>query len=384
MTTQSIFQKRREQLINPASARGVDTLIVSNPTNIFYFTGIHVTPYERFIAFILNAQTGQCYMVLPSLEKGTSVDTSIEVILYEDHENPFHRLKDLLAGCHSVGVEKGVMPVGVAEEMAGLIQAKGADTDLFVDITLLPAGLRTQKSPDEIAAVQRAAEISDMLLSRISEILKPGRTEKQIAFALLEKMAEEADVTIEPFVIQVLGGERSANPHGTSSNRLLKPGDAVTVDFGVCYKGYWSDCTRTFFIGAPPQMMKTIYPIVLEAQAAAIETIRPGVPVQEVDAAARRVIHAAGFGPHFIHRTGHGIGLDIHEGPSVHGLNTALLEEGMVITVEPGIYLPGIGGVRIEDDIVVTPDGYQVLTRYPKSFEMMIIGMEASPHQREL
>ena len=367
-----LYETRRRRLMDLASAEGIDCLIISDPVHILYFTGFHITPYERFVALILDTWKRGAHLILPSLENGASVEAQITKTCYEDHENPFERIGEILAGHTHFGVEKGVMPISIAEKIEPFTASGKA---ALKDITPFILNLRLCKTDDEIAAIEQAGQISDHILSQIRDFIQPGRSEKEITLAILQAMADIPDVGIDPFVIQILGGERGANPHGVAGTTPLAAKEAVTVDFGVCYRHYWSDCSRTFFIGDPPDIMKRIYPIVLQAQEAAIAAVRPGVPIAVVDATARGIIAAAGSSAHFIHRTGHGIGLGIHERPSVHGNNTALLEEGMVITVEPGIYLPGIGGVRIEDDVVVTADGHRVLTRYPKSFDEMILNI---------
>ncbi|MOA18746.1 putative peptidase [compost metagenome] len=164
----------------------------------------------------------------------------------------------------------------------------------------------------------------------------------------------------------MLSGEKTALPHGVPGTRILRHGDLVMFDIGVYADGYASDITRTFALGELTKEQVNIYNTVLEANKAAIRAINPGVTFASIDKAARDVIEEAGYGSYFIHRLGHGLGIDVHEFPSVHGKNDTLLSEGNVFTVEPGIYVPGVGGVRIEDDCLVTADGVEVLTSYPK------------------
>ncbi len=173
------------------------------------------------------------------------------------------------------------------------------------------------------------------------------------------------------FDTMVLSGPKTASPHGNPGNRKIKKGDFVLFDLGVVYQGYCSDITRTVAFGEPTDAQREIYETVRKAEQAAVDSVRPGVKAMEIDKAARNVIEQAGYGSYFTHRVGHGLGISVHEYPSVTGTNELVLEEGMVFTIEPGIYHPGITGVRIEDDVVVTADGVEVLTKFPK--ELLIL-----------
>lgn len=232
--------------------------------------------------------------------------------------------------------------------------------------------LRWVKDDAEIAALSRAAEIADQAFARLVATLRTGMTEWDAALEL-EIAARRAGAERMSFDTVLASGPRSALPHGRATDRRMTTGDFVTVDFGAVFEGYASDCTRTVVLGTPDARQHQIYEIVLEAQLQALAAIRPGVPCRDVDAAGRSVIAAAGFGDAFGHALGHGIGLDVHEGPSLSPRSEAVLEPGMVVTVEPGVYLPGWGGVRIEDDVVVTADGCRVLTHAPK-------GIDVRPH----
>ncbi len=225
--------------------------------------------------------------------------------------------------------------------------------------------IRWVKDGDEIAALARAAEISDAAFEHILGLLRPGVVERAAAYEL-EAFMRRAGAERVPFDIVLASGPRSALPHGRATDRVLAAGDLVTLDFGAVVDGYGSDCTRTVVLGAPDARQREIYEVVLDAQLRAAAAIRAGASTKEVDAVARAAIAAAGFGDAFGHALGHGIGLDVHEGPPLGPRNDTTLEAGMVVTVEPGIYLPGWGGVRIEDDVAVTEDGCRILTHAPK------------------
>jgi len=234
-------------------------------------------------------------------------------------------------------------------------------------------GLRVVKDADEVVRMERAAAIADAALASVLPLLADagaGRgellTESRFAAALDHAMrllgAED-----RAFETIVASGPNSAKPHARPGDRPLVAGDPVVVDFGATYDGYRSDMTRTFCLGGQPSgVLATVFAVVAASQSAGVEAVAPGVAAGDVDAVCREVIAAAGWAERFEHGTGHGVGLDIHEGPSVGAGSTAILEPGTVVTVEPGVYLPDLGGVRIEDTLVVTPTGRRPLTRFPK------------------
>lgn len=225
--------------------------------------------------------------------------------------------------------------------------------------------IRWVKDADEIAALARAAEISDAAFTHILSVIRPGLRERDVAVEL-ETFMRRAGAERISFDSIVASGPRSALPHGRASDRVMTTGEFVTFDFGAVYGGYASDCTRTVVLGGSDDRQRQIYDVVLEAQRQALQAIRPGVTGRQVDEAGRSVIASAGFREAFGHALGHGIGLDVHEGPRLSPKDGTVLERGMTLTVEPGIYLPGWGGVRIEDDVVVTASGCRVLTSAPK------------------
>ncbi len=229
---------------------------------------------------------------------------------------------------------------------------------------------RMVKTAEEINLIARAQEIADDAFALLFQSIKRGAKERDLALELeftMRKMGAES----VSFPIIAVSGERSSLPHGTPTGRALQDGDFVTFDFGATYQGYHSDETRTFVIGHLDKKHEEVYGIVLEAQEAALSSVKPGVLAKDVDLAGRKVIEDAGYGEYFGHGIGHGVGLDIHEGPSVSRKSDTVLAPGMVITVEPGIYIPGFGGVRIEELVVVTDDGMRVLTASPKDLTVI-------------
>ncbi len=234
-------------------------------------------------------------------------------------------------------------------------------------------GLRTVKDAGEVARMERAADIADAALGSVLHLLTDagaGRgeplTESRFA-AELDHAMRLAGAEESAFETIVASGENSAKPHARPGRRILRPGDPVVVDFGATFEGYRSDMTRTFCLGGEPAGdLAAVFAVVLAAQAAGVASVGPGVVAGDVDTVCREVIAAAGWAERFEHGTGHGVGLDIHEAPSVGSGSTAILEPGTVVTVEPGVYLPAVGGVRIEDTLVVTPTGSRPLTRFSK------------------
>jgi Xaa-Pro dipeptidase len=238
-----------------------------------------------------------------------------------------------------------------------------------------PAGpllsqLRVTKDADELARMRRAAAVAEEALAHTLPQVHAGMSEHEVASELLVNLLRSGSQGMS-FAPLVQSGPNSASPHGATSSRHLESGDLLLIDFGAVVDGYFSDITRTFAIEEMDPELAQVHEIVQAANAAGRAAAGPGVPCEEVDRAARRVIKEAGYGPRFIHRTGHGLGLEVHEPPYIVAGNTRPLETGMTFTVEPGIYLPGRGGIRVEDDVVITPDGAESLTTFERSVQII-------------
>ncbi|WP_442601532.1 M24 family metallopeptidase [Paenibacillus sp. KN14-4R] len=225
--------------------------------------------------------------------------------------------------------------------------------------------IRMVKSEEEIQFIRTAAGIADATFSHILNFIQPGKSEKDVANEM-EMFMRKQGADCSAFDIIIASGYRGAYPHGVASTKLIENGDMVTLDFGAYYRGYRSDLTRTIAIGEPLAQLQEVYNIVLEAELQTIALLKPGVPCKDIDTFAHHYIDEKGYGKNFGHGTGHAIGLDIHEEPFFSTKSEKVLAAGMIMTVEPGIYLPGIGGVRIEDDVLITSTGSEVLTRSPK------------------
>ncbi len=262
-------------------------------------------------------------------------------------------------GLRRVGIEEEYLPVGAFRRL----QAGTAPSEI-VPVEGLDH-IRWQKDPEEMAAIRRAAAVADAAFAEVLPAIRPGAVEREIAIELEMRMRRRGAERMA-FDIIVASGPRSALPHGVASDRIIGPGEYVTVDFGAVVGGYCSDCTRTVVTGPVTDRQREVYDTVLRAQGAALAGLRPGLTGREADALARSVIVDAGYGEAFGHSLGHGVGLAVHEGPTLSPREEAVLQPGAVVTVEPGIYLEGWGGVRIEDLVVVTGAGCENLTRSPK------------------
>ncbi|PLR99905.1 M24 family metallopeptidase [Bacillus sp. T33-2] len=281
----------------------------------------------------------------------------------------------------------GTTPEEIAEQVKKLgIQKLGFEEDHMtfssyktyervVGATLVPVSgeiekLRLIKTDSEIKILKEAADIADAAYKHILEFIRPGITELEVSNEL-EFFMRRAGAASSSFDIIVASGYRSALPHGVASEKVIETGDFVTLDFGAYHKGYVSDITRTVAVGKPDAKLKEIYDIVLEAQLRGVAGIKPGMLGKEADALTRNFIAEKGYGDYFGHSTGHGIGLEVHEGPALSIKSETVLEPGMVVTVEPGIYIQGLGGVRIEDDTLITLDHNETLTHSTK--ELIIL-----------
>lgn len=267
-------------------------------------------------------------------------------------------------GVKSVGFEKDDMSYAMYE-----VYQKAVKSEL-VPVSGLIEKIRLIKTEQEIKIIKAAADIADAAFNHIITYISPGKTELEVSNEL-EFFMRKQGASSSSFDIIVASGLRSALPHGVATDKIIEKGDFVTLDFGALYNGYVSDLTRTIAVGEPSEQLKEIYQIVLEAQLKSLDEIKAGMTGIQADAVARDHIKSKGYGDAFGHSLGHGIGLEVHEGPGLSFRSETVLEPGMVITIEPGIYVPGVGGVRIEDDTVVTATGNDKLTHSTK--ELLIL-----------
>jgi len=349
-------------------ANNIFCLALMPGPNLHYFTGMAGHLSERPTVALLPAE-GSPAMILPVLEAQAAqahLPADVRLFAYRDedgHEGAFQQAAaELGLAGQTIGIEYLAMRVLEARR----IEQAAPGCRLLATEPWLPQ-LRMAKDETEIAAMRRAIDIAQRALQRLlaEGAIRPGRTELEVAADLQVALLREGSQA-EAFTPIVVAGPNSALPHAGPSARPMAAGEPVTLDWGAVYDGYRSDLTRTYVLGRPSADIRRIYDTVLAANEAGRLAGRPDLPAEEVDRAARRVIAAAGYGEYFIHRTGHGLGLETHEPPYMVEGNPEPLRAGVTYTVEPGVYVPGLGGVRIEDDVLITATGHETLSTLPR------------------
>ncbi|AEW97752.1 MULTISPECIES: M24 family metallopeptidase [Streptomycetaceae] len=346
---------RIETARQAAAAAGLDALLVSPGADLRYLTGYHALPLERLTALVVPVEADPV-LIVPALEKPAAAASpvgglGIEILGWAETDDPYALVAERLpAGVKRIAIDDHMWAEKVLALRAALPQAEQS----LAGEVLRP--LRARKSPAEVEALRRAGAAIDRVHRRMGEWLRPGRTEREVARDIADAIVEAGHATCD-FVI-VGAGPNSASPHHEVSDRPIRPGEPVVVDIGgTTHDGYCSDSTRTYAAGEPHDDFRELYAVLQRAQQAQTEAVRPGITAQELDAVGRDIIEDAGYGDHFIHRTGHGIGLETHEEPYIVAGSEVPLEPGMAFSIEPGIYLPGRFGARIEDIAVCTEDG---------------------------
>ncbi|HMG31917.1 MAG TPA: Xaa-Pro peptidase family protein [Jiangellaceae bacterium] len=354
---------RLERARAAAADAGIDVLLVTPGADLRYLTGYDAMPLERLTCLVLPA-TGDPRLVVPALERPAAVASpagtlGVEIVDWQETEDPVALVARLVPPARRVGVDDHMWAEKVLRFRAAM---PGIDQVLAGPVL---HELRLRKSPDETGALREAGAAIDRVHARMGEWLRAGRTERDVGRDIAGAIVAEGHVRVD-FVI-VASGPNSASPHHETGDRTIGGGDAVVVDIGGTTRaGYCSDETRTYAVRAPTDEYVAAYEALRSAQAAAVEWVRPGVTAASVDAAARDVLDRAGLGEYFVHRTGHGIGLETHEEPYIVAGNATPLEAGMAFSIEPGFYLPGRFGARIEDIVVATDDGVERLNLRPR------------------
>ncbi|OUQ86140.1 peptidase M24 family protein [Brevibacillus brevis] len=357
-----LFQERISKLHTFLTEQELNAVLITSPKHVYYLTGFFTDPHERFIGLVIPAE-GKPSLIVPALDREAAAEASFvqDIHTHTDIQNPYEILKQVLpANLAKLGIEKSHMTVERYEALGQVVLASS-----YVDVEEPLREMRLIKSADEVDRLKHAVQLVEDSLRETLKKVKTGMTETEIV-AELEFQMKRLGAEGPSFTSMVLAGEKSALPHGKPGTRQVQEGDLLLFDIGVAANGYVSDITRTFAVGEISAQLQEIYETVLAANEAAIAEIRPGVTFAHLDKTARDVITAKGYGEYFMHRLGHGLGMDVHEYPSVHSQNQEVLRPGMVFTIEPGIYLPGVGGVRIEDDVLVTETGVEILTQFPK------------------
>jgi Xaa-Pro aminopeptidase len=352
---------------------GLDALLITPSPDLRYLVGVAGASHERLTCLVLPAD-GDPVLVVPALERpgldGTPVlELGLEIVEWTDEQDPYALVTAVLRRIGSPVTRAGVGDAMPAAHVLALRDALPACEQKLASTVL--AQLRMRKDSAEIAALTLAGEAIDRVHARMGEWLRVGRTEAQAGADVAAAIVEEGH-TSAAFVI-VGSGPNGASPHHDVSTRVLAPGDVVVVDIGgPTPEGYFSDCTRTYSLGEPANADADAgYAVLQAAQDAGVAAVAPGVTAEQVDAAARMPITKAGLGRQFIHRTGHGIGLDVHEQPYIVAGNDLVLEAGMAFSVEPGIYFRGHWGARIEDIVVVTESGVTRLNHRPRDLAIL-------------
>ena len=347
-----------------------DAAFITTPDNVFYVSGFHSNPQERLLG-VMVFKNAEPFLISPLMEVPDvkAAGWSYEAVGHEDTDDAWDIVLKTIQ-------KRGALPTSIAIEKSHLtVERKERMEQLFPGVTFGRLdeqlnSMRNIKSEEELEKLREAARLADYAVEVGCNAIEEGKTELEILMAIEFELKKKGAEKMA-FDTMVLSGPKTASPHGNPGNRKIKKGDFILFDLGVVYQGYCSDITRTVAFGEPTDAQREIYETVRKAEQAAVDSVRPGVKAMEIDEAARNVIEQAGYGSYFTHRVGHGLGISVHEYPSVTGTNELVLEEGMVFTIEPGIYHPGITGVRIEDDVVVTADGVEVLTKFPKELQIL-------------
>lgn len=369
MTSDELYPTDRLAAVGEAVRRaGIDAMLLTPGPDLRYVTGYQALPLERLTCLAVPAD-GEPFLVVPRLELPAAEGSpaarlGIEFVVWDETDDPYALVAKRLGA---------VGRVAVADRMWAMAVLRFRDA--MPEAVQVPAGpvlreLRMRKSPAEVAALREAGAAIDAVHARVPEFLRPGRTEREVGRDIADAIIAAGHATVD-FVI-VGSGPNGASPHHELSDRVIEAGEPVVVDIGgQMPSGYCSDSTRVYCVGEPPAEFTAYYAVLQEAQEAACAAVRPGVPCEAIDAVARQIIERAGYGERFIHRTGHGIGLEVHEEPYIVAGNTEPLAPGFAFSVEPGIYLPGAHGARIEDIVVCTEDGGERLNHRPR--ELVVI-----------
>jgi Xaa-Pro aminopeptidase len=343
-----------ENLKEAIAGLGADALLVTAPANVRYLSGFRTPEDGRVLVTEERTLllTDARYTVQAEEESRLSVE-----ILPRDWLGELPRL----LGGRRLAIEAEVLSYAAFKRLQELLGAEPVASESLV------SDLRLVKEPAEIDLMRQAATLTDQAYGHILDFLKAGRREVEVALEL-ERFMRLRGAESKSFEIIVASGPRGAMPHGVASNKAIERGELVTLDFGARVMGYHADMTRTVAVGETADRLRELYDATLRAQEAALEAVAPGKDTKAIDAIARDALGEAGLADYFAHGLGHGVGLSIHEGPSLNQHTSQPLEAGMTVTIEPGVYLPDVGGVRIEDLVVVTPSGCERLSESPKGW----------------
>lgn len=363
------YTERLEKLQTYLDEEDIDLAMITDPTNVFYYTGFLSDPHERFLALVIEKESNQVRLFVPALDQEMAKEEANVkgIIPISDEEDPFEILHQHTTGViKKFALEKKAVSVFRYEAIQSFFKEAS-----FIDIQSFINTKRKKKSRLEVEKMKESIRIIENVLEEGIKHVRADMTESELT-AELEYLMRKFGADGPSFSTIVLSGEKSALPHGAPGERKLQNGDFLLIDFGVIKDGYCSDITRTFVIGEASEKQKEIYNIVLASTNAGIAAVKAGVPLKEFDIAARKVIEESGYGKYFNNRIGHGLGMEVHEEPSIHENNEEIAEPGLLFTIEPGIYIPAFGGVRIEDNVYINEAGEaEVLTSFPKDLKVL-------------
>ena len=370
-----MYNSRLERLYTNLRAMGYAGLVLMPDANLIYLSGLRFHRGKRLTLAIFPADGSEPCLVLPALEQSQAATSSLialRLFPWSDADGP----QAALAAALAVAFPRGLQGATLAVEHTSMRVMELRALELLLptlqtgDAGPLMAALRMTKDAEEVAAITEAVRIVERALQATIAQIRPGMSERTLS-RLCSEAIIAAGATSESFENIIAAGPNAANPHHQNSDRPLQVGDLIIIDCGACYNGYISDITRTVALGEPGAEARQIYALTQAANEAGRQACRPGTSGTAIDQAARRVIVDGGYGDYFIHRTGHGFGIETHELPNIVAGSDAPLLPGTTFTIEPGIYLPGRTGVRIEDDMLITADGARSLTTLPRELQLL-------------
>ena len=355
-------QNRIDRIMTQLETMGVSQMLIVDPMSIYYLTGVYNDPHERFYGLLLKKDGNHIYF----LNKLFSIHEEVgaEKVWYSDTDPAMEIVAEYLDKDAPLGVDKDLK----ARFLLPLMEQKAASA--FINTSLAVDTVRGIKDQEEQEKMRVASRINDQAMAKLKTLVHPGVTEREIADQLLE-IYQSLGADGFSFSPLVAFGANAADPHHGPDDTVLKEGDVVLFDVGCIKDGYCADMTRSFYFGSVTDTHREIYETVKAANEAAIAKVKPGIPLKELDLTARNLITEKGYGPQFNHRLGHFIGLNVHDFGDVSSANEKLTEPGMIFSIEPGIYLVGDTGVRIEDLVMVTEDGCEVLNSYSKELQIL-------------
>jgi Xaa-Pro aminopeptidase len=372
---------RLERAMAATAGHGLDALLIGVGPDLDYLTGYRAMPLERLTMLVLTPDDGRFRLVVPRLEEPAArvgARADVEIVTWEETDDPHGIVAGFVRAAGEGSAAERALDVGVSDRLMAMhllpLQARLADAR-FSSATTVLRELRIRKDPDEIDLLRRAGAAADRVVAQIAAGRLIGRTEADVADEVRQRLLAEGHELAE-FAI-VASGPNSASPHHEASDRVIQAGEPIVLDIGGALGGYASDTTRTLWITGgddskgPDEAFRHLFGVLHTAQQAASAAVRPGVPAEAIDRAARDVIDGEGYAESFIHRTGHGIGLEGHEEPYLVAGNREAIEEGMAFSIEPGIYLTGQYGARIEDIVVCGADGPIVLNNEPRELRVV-------------